>query len=782
MSSSAAAPSTTMWRADDDGDEPTSKTASAAGTTTMERMDVDTATAHVHESIRSLLADEVPDLATTKGHSVFNDPYLHLSYNSFKSYVRFVLMTWSGVAVSIYHFIGGHIHFVDLFALMLFSALVCSVLTVGVFSCLICKFPLVQRFFDVYAYFHGGFSFVNSFNTKMFTSLTKREVRLSKGALGDTSQHHHPPPPPPSSSVGGSPPPVVKHFNLEVAKLLLLLSSVIYERTSEATRASLQHARSVPKVPRRKSGSGSGSHHGRSTSFGSSSAAGETPPLSPFSPMSFSMAQAQSLHHRATASAAASLSQIKPRVQQAAQSFVQRPSHLFRTFHAQHAAKIRSLLRASPGDDLIATLASSLGLEYEPVSELNSASSAYAAIFWDKTSNWVVLAFKGTSPFEFDEWLTDFDITRVHAGHRLPGYEMVHRGFKNRLFPENHDNLGGSGAGAGGGDERFGKKGMAAYRTPYETIMAALKVVTNDLMSRTDKDINVWFTGHSLGCAIATLTYTRALLNLDGLHPRVQLCDAYLYGAPVVCDMASARIFNDYMERRRQEGKTGRIRSIWRVCNNSDAVTTLLPMLGDDPLYPHTTSLFAYAHLGSEVRMRPGNGKSIIIDNYCYDGRGGTTKDVLARVVSLKDGSHRTPGVEDDSDMDGLFDSGDETEVEVQGGGPVGRADELVGFGMSDEQRRRFGVGTGGGGGGIPSPSVRVVGGSRGASGGGGGFWQTVMSRKGRAAQSLPGGVPWWIAAMEYIPLMGRMVSHFPGLYFHSLQQMGPGDFIWRRR
>ena len=125
---------------------------------------------------------------------------------------------------------------------------------------------------------------------------------------------------------------------------------------------------------------------------------------------------------------------------------------------------------------MIANLVGRLGLEYEPVSEMNSASSSYAAIFWEKRGNWVVLAFKGTSPAEFDEWLTDFDITRVQAGHRLPGYKEVHRGFKERLFP---DSLG----------------DVSRKRTPYETIIKALKVVTRDLMSRTDKDINVWFTG-----------------------------------------------------------------------------------------------------------------------------------------------------------------------------------------------------------------------------------------------------------------------------------------------
>jgi hypothetical protein len=36
------------------------------------------------------------------------------------------------------------------------------------------------------------------------------------------------------------------------------------------------------------------------------------------------------------------------------------------------------------------------GFEYEPVSELDSDGSAYTAAFWDKDSNWVVVAFKGT--------------------------------------------------------------------------------------------------------------------------------------------------------------------------------------------------------------------------------------------------------------------------------------------------------------------------------------------------------------------------------------------------
>jgi hypothetical protein len=111
------------------------------------------------------------------------------------------------------------------------------------------------------------------------------------------------------------------------------------------------------------------------------------------------------------------------------------PSHLVSLF-GKSAAHIRALLHGSEGDSVISTLVQRLGLEYEPISELNSASSSYAAAFWDKRSNWVVLAFKGTSPAEFDEWVTDFDILRVGAGRWVPGWKEVHRGFKQRLFPE----------------------------------------------------------------------------------------------------------------------------------------------------------------------------------------------------------------------------------------------------------------------------------------------------------------------------------------------------------
>ena len=335
----------------------------------------------------------------------------------------------------------------------------------------------------------------------MFSSLTKREVAHAKAALSSTA---------PASG---------KHFNLEIAKILLLISSVVYERTSESTRASLQATHTLPRVPSSKRQNKGHATNGSTDVIG---VGGSVPPsatptavnfpvaststsMSPSAPpmsnstttassqsawgsqgssgqMSSFRASVQALHARAHSVSGlphVDLPHVPspgPQMSAFSDSVSHTSSHLVQLF-GQSASQIRALLHASPGDSVITKLAGQLGLEYEPVSELNSASSSYAAMFWDKRANWIVLAFKGTTPTEFDEWLTDFDITRVLAGRWVPGYQEIHRGFKARLFPEEE----------------------TRRRTPYETIMKAVRVVARDLMSRTDKDINLWFTGEHFG-------------------------------------------------------------------------------------------------------------------------------------------------------------------------------------------------------------------------------------------------------------------------------------------
>lgn len=76
----------------------------------------------------------------------------------------------------------------------------------------------------------------------------------------------------------------------------------------------------------------------------------------------------------------------------------------------------------APGDGTIRAHLYGSGIEYEPLSELNSVGSSFAALFWHPREPWIVVAFKGTSPTEFDEWVTDLTFTREDIGKWIPGF------------------------------------------------------------------------------------------------------------------------------------------------------------------------------------------------------------------------------------------------------------------------------------------------------------------------------------------------------------------------
>jgi hypothetical protein len=75
---------------------------------------------------------------------------------------------------------------------------------------------------------------------------------------------------------------------------------------------------------------------------------------------------------------------------------------------------------------------------------------------------------------------------------------------------------------------------------PYDTISTAIKALAKWLRRRNnfppEKTVNVWFTGHSLGCATASLVYSRFLMRHKDMGIRSVLRDAYLFAAPIVCD------------------------------------------------------------------------------------------------------------------------------------------------------------------------------------------------------------------------------------------------------
>ena len=121
------------------------------------------------------------------------------------------------------------------------------------------------------------------------------------------------------------------------------------------------------------------------------------------------------------------------------------------------------------------------------------------------TKNFAVLSFRGT---ETDEKL---DKTVNNEGTHVPlaGMGLVHGGF------------------------------LAAEKQ-IETQIVALLTARS-----TEKPLNLWITGHSLGAAIATLTTARLMLMKEsGLLPRVNLMGTYHIGSPRVGDADFALKFD----------------------------------------------------------------------------------------------------------------------------------------------------------------------------------------------------------------------------------------------
>jgi triacylglycerol lipase len=144
----------------------------------------------------------------------------------------------------------------------------------------------------------------------------------------------------------------------------------------------------------------------------------------------------------------------------------------------------------------------------------------------------VVTAFRGTQPAEIRDWLSDVN-TPPWPGPAGKG--LVHYG--------------------------FGQAAKAVYPEVRDAII--------DLR---DNEQTVWFTGHSLGAALAVL----AALRLYFEAPRILAQGLYTFGGPRVCDRLLSRAHNSAFKARTH-----------RFVNNNDIV----PQLPPEPLYAHVETL-----------------------------------------------------------------------------------------------------------------------------------------------------------------------------------------------
>jgi hypothetical protein len=208
--------------------------------------------------------------------------------------------------------------------------------------------------------------------------------------------------------------------------------------------------------------------------------------------------------------------------------------------------------------DVVSFFASQWNLECTRVLKRNFASYMYYSTKYP----FVVVAFKGTSPFDLSEWLTDVMMVKVRPdGSVLPG--QVHESFYNSFS--------------------WDTPGQTQWSNNHECDIDKMidklnSTVIPGVTSNPNKKINLWITGHSLGAALATIFLSHLTYpSTSAVDPNAKLRGAYTFGSPRVGDFAFASI---------TESQTALAKaSCFRVVNANDMIPAL-PLTSALTIFP----------------------------------------------------------------------------------------------------------------------------------------------------------------------------------------------------
>ncbi|KAL0074819.1 Alpha/Beta hydrolase protein [Phycomyces blakesleeanus] len=229
----------------------------------------------------------------------------------------------------------------------------------------------------------------------------------------------------------------------------------------------------------------------------------------------------------------------------------------------------------------IRTIVANWGLHFAGVSELKSLGGPFCGIFWSEEHPFIVVAFKGTTPTNYEEFLVDATFQRTDARSYLFG--SVHEGFYESVFPT---------AGFGSDDTR----------DPYGAILSAVQEKAQQMQARmgTSEPIQVWITGHSLGAAMSSLLFARWLKCPEDLTSRCVLRDAYVIGTPAVGDNDFASYFSSFSNH-----PVSRTSTLWRIINKHDIICRIPPGYDSQTIgnYMKSTDFFNYSHIGHAIQL-----------------------------------------------------------------------------------------------------------------------------------------------------------------------------------
>lgn len=218
------------------------------------------------------------------------------------------------------------------------------------------------------------------------------------------------------------------------------------------------------------------------------------------------------------------------------------------------------------------------------VAEYQKERSTQVFIFCDKPkdANLIVVSFRGTEPFDADDWITDFD----YSWYQIPNFGKVHMGFLEAMGLGNRSKTSSfqeliqvtkSNVQSSNGFDDKDKKTLF----PEMVKMSAYFAVREKLKSLLDEHTNARFivTGHSLGGALAILFPTVLVLHEEE-ELLQRLLAVHTFGQPRVGNRKLGR----YIESKLQEPNPRYFRVVY--CND------LVPRL------PYDNKTFLYKHFG----------------------------------------------------------------------------------------------------------------------------------------------------------------------------------------
>jgi hypothetical protein len=207
------------------------------------------------------------------------------------------------------------------------------------------------------------------------------------------------------------------------------------------------------------------------------------------------------------------------------------------------------------------------GLTCQTIGEWSDTARG-TQVFFAYNANFAVLSFRGTEKNDWTDSLVDLTVLPVRMNEDLPepstaNKTMLHLGLRNPLLnPFDHKEIG-----------------------VHAGFQLALNAVWSDVRSKlqgyraANPDSPLFFTGHSLGAALATIAVARSE------HRNLAL---FTFGSPRAGNKA-------FCEKIRTQADLG----IYRFVDNQDLVTTVPPK---DLFYSHTAGMMQIAANGDISR------------------------------------------------------------------------------------------------------------------------------------------------------------------------------------